>query len=267
MRRKHFALVISVIPITLAAIGPWIAPNRVDQAVTEPYGAPSSVAPLGGDVLGRDVWSQMLNGGWALIVLALIIAVLVTGSSAVLGVAAALRPRIGMVIEQAADMLILLPPVLGILVIMLSWPQSREFGLILIAVTLGTPYCARVFTAAAAGVAASGYIQVADASGERLSYLLFREALPNLRSTLLTQFGLRFVNGMELVAVAAFLQLSTTLGASNWAVMIRDNTSGIVLNPWAVVAPSLAIGVVAVAVSFSIAVFDTEKDMVEHVVQ
>jgi peptide/nickel transport system permease protein len=247
--------------VLLAAIGPWLAPHRVDEPVTRPFAGPSREAPLGGDILGRDVFSQVLNGGWGLILLALVIAALVTSISAVLGTAAALRPRIGRVIELSADMLILLPPVLGILVVMLAWPESREFGLVIIAVTLGAPYCARVFAAAAAGVAASGYIQVAAASGERLPYMIFREALPNLRSTLLAQFGLRFVNGMELVAVAAFLQLSTALGASNWGVMIRDNTSGIVLNPWAVVAPSLAIGLVAVSVSLATSILETGTEV------
>jgi peptide/nickel transport system permease protein len=224
-----------------------------------PYDGPSGDAPLGTDILGRDILSQMLHGGWGLILISLIIAVIVTGMAAVLGSIASLRPRVGRVIEFFADMFILLPPVLGILVIMLSWPESREFGLILIAAVLGTPYSARVFTAASAGVAASGYVQVASASGEKLPYLVFREVLPNLRSTLLTQFGLRFVAAMYLVSTAAFLQLSTTLGQANWGVMVRDNSSGIVLNSWAVVAPSLAIGAVAVSVSLAVAVLESGR--------
>lgn len=265
MTRKQ-ALVMLSIPLLflLTLVGPLVAPHAVDRPVTRPYGAPSSEAPLGGDILGRDILSQLLNGGWGLMLVSLIIAVLVTASSAVLGTVAALRPRVGSFIELVADMFILLPPVLGILVIMLAWPQSQEFGLILIALTLGTPYCARVFTAAAAGVAASGYIQVASASGEKLSYLLFREALPNLRSTLITQFGLRFVNAMGLVSVAAFLQLASSLGASNWGVMIKDNSSGAFLNPWAIVAPSIAIGFIAVSVSLAIAVLDTGRDAAEN---
>ncbi len=91
-------------------------------------------------------------------------------------------------------------------------------------------------------------------------YLVFREVLPNLRSTVLTQFGLRFVAGMYLVSTAAFLQLSTTLGESNWGVMVRDNSSGIVLNPWSVLALSLAIGAVAVGVSLAVAVLETNRE-------
>lgn len=258
MKRKHKWVMLSIpVLFGLTLIGPLVAPNDVDRSVTRPYGPPSAEAPLGGDILGRDIWSQVLNGGWGIMLISLIIAFLVTSTSAILGTVAALRPGVGNFIELVADMFILLPPVLGILVIMLSWPESREFGLILIAVTLGTPYCARVFRAAAAGIAASGYVQVASASGEKLGYLLFREALPNLRSTLIAQFGLRFVNAMGLVSVAAFLQLSNTIGSANWGVMIKDNSSGIYLNAWAVVAPSIAIGFVAVCVSLATSVLDT----------
>jgi peptide/nickel transport system permease protein len=88
--------------------------------------------------------------------------------------------------------------------------------------------------------------------------------LPNLRSTVLAQFGLRFVAAMYLVSTAAFLQLSTTLGQSNWGIMVRDNASGIVLNPWAVVAPSLAIGAVAVSVSLAVATLEPGRRRVVH---
>lgn len=260
MRLRTFAVFApATCAVAVSFIGPWLAPHRVTESIVSPYSEPGGPAPFGGDILGRDVWSQLLHGGWGLILISAIIAVLVTGLAAILGAVAALRPRIRTVVEQATDMLILLPPVLGILVIMLSWPQSREFGLILIAVCFGTPYCARVFEAAAAGIVASGYMQVSMSSGETLPYLVFSEVLPNMRSTLLTQLGLRFVNAMYLVSTAAFLQLSTTLGESNWAVMVRDNASGILLNPWAVVAPSLAIAVVAVSVNLAIASLQHER--------
>ena len=51
----------------------------------------------------------MLHGGWGLILISLVIALVVTTSAAVLGSVASLRPRVGRVIEFFADMFILLP--------------------------------------------------------------------------------------------------------------------------------------------------------------
>lgn len=72
---------------------------------------------------------------------------------------------------------------------------------------LGIPYATRIVAGAAAPIAASGYVEAAVAGGERLGHLVWREVLPNLRSTLLALLGLRFVEGVYVVSTAAFLQL------------------------------------------------------------
>lgn len=245
----------AVLVVALAVIGPALAPHPVDHPVGISFEKPHGAAWLGGDRLGQDVMSQLLRGGWGLLLLGAIIALLVTTLAAILGSTAALHPRVGAAIERIADLGMLLPPVLAILLFMLSWPESGALGLVAVSVIAGTPYTARVFAAAATGIAATGFVEAARARGEHTGYLVFREILPNLRETLLTQLGLRFVEAMYLVSTAAFLQLPATLGDANWAVMVRDNASGILLNPAAVLAPSVAIGLLAVSVNSAVAAF------------
>lgn len=184
-----------------------------------------------------------------LLLTAAAIALVVTAVAALLGTLAVLRPRFGSWIEGTADVLILLPPVLGILLIVLSWPAGGAFALVAAAVLLGMPYAVRVVAAAAAPVAAAGYVQAATVGGERLWRLVWWEVLPNLRAVLVALLGLRFVAAVYLVATAGFLQVGPQPPAANWALMIRENGAGILLNPWAVLAPSLAIGLLAVAVN------------------
>jgi peptide/nickel transport system permease protein len=255
MKRAMVRGLPATVVVLLAIAGPWFAPHDVDDPVVIPYGPPGAGAPLGGDQLGRDVLSQLLAGGWALLLMASVIAVGVTAIAAVLGTVAVLRPGFGTVLERCTDLMMLVPPVLAILLVMLSWPESGVAGLVLLAVAIGTPYASRVVAAAAAGIAASGYIESAVAGGERLGHLVWLEVLPNLRSTLATLLGLRFVEAVYVVSTAAFLQLPTLLGSANWALMIRENTAGILLNPWAVLAPSLAIGVLAVSVNLAAGAF------------
>lgn len=258
-RRIMVAVSPAVVIAAVAVAGPVLAPHAVDHPVGITFEKPSGSAWLGGDRLGRDVTSQLLHGGWGLLLLAVAIAALVTTGAAVLGAVAALYPRVGAWIERAADLGMLLPPVLAILLFMLSWPESGAVGLIAIAVIAGTPYSARVFAAAATGIAAAGYIEAARARGERPAYLVFCEVLPNLRETLLTQLGLRFVEAIYIVSTASFLQLPTTVGDANWAVMVRENAPGILLNPAAALAPSLAIGLLAVSVNSAVAAFGSGR--------
>ncbi|MFE7777110.1 ABC transporter permease [Streptomyces sp. NPDC057445] len=237
--------------VALAVVGPWLAPHAVDAPVTAPYAEPGGGAPLGGDQLGRDVFTRLLAGGRELIATSLLVAVLVTAAAALLGALGALRPGVGRIVERSADVLMLLPAVLGILLIALSWPGGGRLAVIAAAVVMGVPYAVRLVAGAAAPIAASGYVEAAAVGGERLWHLVLREVLPNLRATLLALFGLRFVAAVYVVATAGFLQVGPQPPTADWALMIRENAGGIVLNPWAVLAPSIAIGVLAMSVNLA----------------
>ncbi|WP_131816797.1 ABC transporter ATP-binding protein/permease [Nocardia salmonicida] len=234
--------------VLLAVAGPLFAPHPGEKAVGMPFAQPGGDALLGTDRLGRDVLSHLLTGGTQLLAVSAVIAVAVTVLSAVLGAVAAVRPRAGKVIELCGDLVILLPAVLGILLVLTAWPQGGVTALVAVSLLFGVPYCARIFAASASTIAASGYVESAVASGESLSHLVFREILPNLRAVFTTQLGLRFVVAVYLVSTIAFLGVSA-LDPDNWAIMVRDNASGLLLNPWAVLAPSAAIAIVAVGVN------------------
>ncbi|QRX95988.1 ABC transporter permease [Streptomyces noursei] len=235
----------------LALLGPLLAPHPADQPVTAPYAPPGDGAPLGGDQLGRDVLSRLLHGGSALIGSALAVAVVVTALATLLGCLAALSPALGRVIEAVADVAILLPPVLGIMLLSLAWPGGGRPAVTVAAIALGTPYAVRIVAGAAAPLAASGFVEAAAAGGERLFHLALREILPHLRATVLALFGLRFVEAVYVISMAGFLQLGPQPPTADWALMIRENASGILLDPWSVVAPALAIGLLAISVNLA----------------
>lgn len=252
-RRLALRVLPALLLTALAVAGPWLAPHAIDAPVAAPYAEPGGHAPLGGDQLGRDVLSRVLAGGRELVITSLLVAVLVTGIAALLGAVSALRPAVGRIVERAADVLMLLPAVLGILLVTLSWPDGGRPAVVTVSVVLGVPYAVRLVAGAAAPVAASGYVEAAAVGGERLGHLVVREVLPNLRATLLALFGLRFVAAVYLVATAGFLQVGPQPPAADWALMIRENSAGILLNPWAVLAPSVAIGLLAMSVNLAAA--------------
>ncbi|MFJ9690890.1 ABC transporter permease [Kitasatospora sp. NPDC101183] len=254
VRRKRRALLRAapaLLLVTAALAGPLLAPHPVDAPVVFPYAEAGADAPLGGDQLGRDVLSRLLSGGTALIATALAIALVVTATATALGILAALRPALGRWIERAADLTILLPSVLAIMLIALAWPGGGRLAVAAAAVVLGVPYAVRIVAAAAGPVASAGYVEAAAAGGENLWHLTVHEVLPNLRSTVLALFGLRFVEGVYIVSIAAFLQLGPQPPEADWALMIRENAAGITLNPWAVGAPCLAIGLLAISVNLA----------------
>ncbi|MGW3335746.1 ABC transporter permease [Streptomyces rubiginosohelvolus] len=251
-RRKTIALTTTAaLPLLLALAGPLIAPHTIDTPVTAPFATPGDGAVLGGDQLGRDVLSRVLHGGPLLIAGALLVAVVITVAATLIGIAAVLRPVLGRAVERSADVAILLPPLLGIMLIALAWPGGGRWAVIAAAIILGTPYAVRVVAAAASPLATAGYVESALARGESTPYIALREILPNLRATLLTLFGLRFVEAFYVISMAGFLQIGPQPPASDWSLMVRENAPGILLNPWAVIAPSLAIAVLAISANLA----------------
>ncbi|BBX36830.1 ABC transporter [Mycolicibacterium mageritense DSM 44476 = CIP 104973] len=240
----------AVVVLALVALGRLVAPDVTGGGV--PFAAPSASHWLGTDARSQDVLAKLVSGGWTLALVAAVIAVGVTAFSAALGAVAALRPKLAAAVSWATDATMLVPPVLLMLLVLVSWPDGGLWALIALAVLVGIPYTTRVLAGAAAPVVAGGYVQVAEAAGERLPYLVFAEVLPNLRDTIATQLGLRYVEAIYVVSTAAFLQLVPSVGSANWAVMVRENASGVLLNPAAVVGPGLAIAILAVAVNVAV---------------
>lgn len=56
-------VLITLLVVALALLGPWLAPHSPTDMVGSIYGAPVGAALLGYDFLGHDVLSRLLSGG------------------------------------------------------------------------------------------------------------------------------------------------------------------------------------------------------------
>jgi len=248
-RRRVLLALAALAPVMVAALGPALAPHAEDAVVGAPLSAHSA---FGTDFLGRDVASRVLRGGGELLLTAAIAAVAGTAAGAALGLVAAVRGGwLGALLERVTEVLVVIP---AVLVLLLFGTTSRDPGpLVLGAVlaVLAVPWVARVVAAAADRLMGSGFVEHALATGERTWWIVSREVAPNLQATLLTLLGLRFVEAVYLVAAAAFFQVGPRPPEANWALMVRENAPGLLLNPWATALPSLAIAGVAIGVTLA----------------
>src|SRR5260370_15756025 len=68
--RGRFGLGVMGLVVVVAVVGPFVAPHSATASIVAPFAGPSRQAILGGDVLGRDVLSRVLDGGWVLLAMA-----------------------------------------------------------------------------------------------------------------------------------------------------------------------------------------------------
>lgn len=232
--------------LAVMAIGPIVAPHGAAETLEAPFTRSSNSWPLGTDHLGRDVWSRLLHGGRAIIGLPLLATLMASLIGGVLGVAACASPRrTGALVMRSLDVVVVLPPVL-VLLVLLNRSPGRSWVLVVAVVVVTTPFAARYAQSAATPILASGYVEQALATGEGRAAVLRREVVPNLAGPLLADTGLRFVGAIHLAAAAGFLGFGPAPPATDWGSMIAENIDGAGLNPWAIVAPCLAIALLTV---------------------
>ena len=71
-RTAWVGVVLTAVPLAIAAFGPLFSPYPPDEIIGTAYAAPSGHHPLGLDFVGRDVLSRFLNGGRTSILIALL---------------------------------------------------------------------------------------------------------------------------------------------------------------------------------------------------
>lgn len=244
--RGAIGLGLASIIVLVAVIGPFVAPHPSDALVTLTFGKPSGRFPLGGDFLGRDVLSRVLDGGWVLLIMAACATVIGIAGGAAAGMSAAyLRGISDGIIMRAVDVILSFPQlVFALLLLSLLGPK---LWLITIAVGVShAPQVARVLRSATLDLSERDFIKAAELQGMRPAKVMRKEILPNLVSPLMVEAGLRLTYSIVIIAGLAFLGFGQPPPAPNWGTMINENRVGLPLNPWSVIVPALLIAVLTI---------------------
>lgn len=239
--RGRLGLAIVGLVIAIAVIGPFVAPHSTTESVVAPFAKPSASAILGGDELGRDVLSRVLGGGWVLLAMAAAATVLGVVVGAASGIAAAyLQGFWDGFIMRVVDVFLAFPQlVFALLLVSILGPRM---WLIILAVGFShAPQVARVIRSAALDVSERDFVKATELLGVKRRKIMTKEILPNLISPLMVESGLRSTYSIVIVAGLSFLGFGQSPPAANWGIMINENRTGLVLNPWAVIVPAVLI--------------------------
>lgn len=247
--RGRVGVSLVVLVVGIAAIGPFVAPDSTTASVVPPFARPSGQALLGGDELGRDVLSRVLDGGWVLLLMALTATVLGVVLGGASGIAAAyLQGRWDGAIMRTVDVLLAFPQlVFALLLVSIIGPK---LWLTVLAVGMShAPQVARVMRSATLDISESDFVKAVELQGVRPRTIMVKEILPNLISPLMVESGLRMTYSIVIIAGLSFLGFGQAPPAADWAIMINENRIGLVLNPWSVIVPAALIALLTIGIN------------------
>jgi peptide/nickel transport system permease protein len=239
--------------VSMALVGPWIAPHGVGAIVADDSFAPMSVQfPLGSDYLGRDVLSRILHGGRYTVGLALAAALLASTVGTAFGLFAAVSGRwVDEISSRLLDALTCIPSKIFALVMVAAFGSSVPL-LLLTAALSYLPGAFRIARALGVNLNLMEYVQVARARGEGRIHIACAEILPNMLHPMLADFGLRFVFVVLLLSGLSFLGLGVQPPAADLGSLVRENMSGLAEGAPAVIMPALAIATLTIGVNLVI---------------
>lgn len=234
------------IVIVIAAFGQFAAPQDPTEYITTAFSPSSSQTLLGTDYQGRDNLSRFLSGGKALLIVAVLSTILAVAIGLVLGlIAGSSKSWRGDAIMRCLDVILVFPPLVFAL-LLLTRLGTYWWLLVIIVDAVQIPGTARVMRAATLDVYQQDYVRAAEAIGLSRFNILFTEVLPNVTGTFLVELPVRFTVAIGVVSTLNFLGFGTQPPNPDWGLMIFENKSGLAVQPWGVLAPVIAIAVLAV---------------------
>src|SRR6201984_529155 len=242
--RGRFGLGVLGLVVAVAVVGPFVAPHSATASIVAPFADPSHQALLGGDILGRDVLSRVLDGGWVLLLMAAAATAIGVSIGTASGIAAGyLQGRPDGFIMRTVDVLLAFPQlVFALLLVSILGPK---LWLVVLSVGLShAPQVARVMRSATLDVSERDFVKATELLGVKRRRIMAGEILPNLVSPLMVEIGLRLT-----YSIVMLVGLGQPPPAPNWGIMINENRQGLVLNPWAVVVPAILIALLTIGAS------------------
>jgi peptide/nickel transport system permease protein len=149
------------------------------------------------------------------------------------------------VLMRACDVFLAFPQILFALLLVAALGPKLWLLVAAIAIT-HAPRVARVMRGAALQVVERDFVKSAEAVGEKRSRIVFGELLPNVTSPLMVEIGLRLTYSIGLVAALSFLGFGIQPPNSDWGLMIYENRLSLTVQPWGVLLPVLAIGLLTI---------------------
>jgi len=246
--------------VIMAVIGPLIAPYDQAEILDMDSFLPPGAAIdgggthwLGSDGNERDILSRILWGARMTVGISFVATLMAYAMGVTAGIAAAVKKGwTDMILSRINDAILSLPTIMLGLLIVVALGSSIPI-LIITAAVIYASSVYRIARAYGQEIMVMDYVESAQARGETIWWIIFREVLPNAAMPLATDFGLRLVFVVLFISSLSFLGLGIQPPNADWGSMVRANLEAMQyadgFGAWAPIWPALAIASFTIAIN------------------
>jgi len=251
-----FGMIVILGYVFVALFAPLLAPYGEAEIFAQPFAPWNEEHRFGTDQIGRDILTRLIYGARNTMGIALVTTLLSFFIGGSLGLIAAINQSwIDQLLSRTTDVIMAIPSLIFALML-LSIFKPSVISLIFIIAALDSTRVFRLTRSVAINVAVMDYVEAARLRGEKMSWIMRHEILPNIMPPLVAEFGLRFSFVFLTIAALSFLGVGIQPPTADWGSMVRENASLIQFAQYDFTAgvtpllPAAAIGLLTVAVNF-----------------
>jgi len=253
-KKARVGIIIVALYVLVAVFAPLIAPYAPTNGSFEPLTSPTGAHPLGTNVGGQDVLSQLIYGTRVSLLVGLLGGTLATVIALVIGMISGYAE--GTIVDDVLSFftnVALVIPVLPLIITLVAYSEVRGIGLIVgvIAITSWAG-AARSKRAQIITLRNRDFVTAAKFSGEGPLRIVFFEIMPNMTSLVAAAFVGSATGAIGAEAGLAVLGLGSSDSVSWGTILYQADAAGAVsqgLFAWVFV-PGLVRAVLITAMSF-----------------
>jgi peptide/nickel transport system permease protein len=220
---------------------------------------PSAAHWLGTTAFGQDIYAQVIYGTRETLVIAVVVGLLSTVLSVLIGVSAAYIGGWGDdLLSLVTDVFLVIPTFPLIIVIAAYAGKGNLTVVIVVLVVTGWSYGARQLRAQTLSLRNRDFLEAARVRGERTSYIIVMEVLPTMTSLIIANFLGAALFAVLTAAGLQFIGLGDPSSLS-WGTMLHWAQSNAALQTgqeWWAIAPGLCVALLGSAFALLNYAFD-----------
>ena len=251
--------IILLVLIVISAFPSWFTPDDPTAEIYNPGVGLSWAHPLGTTSFGQDVFSQLMAGTRQSVMIALVVGLISTVLSVLVGITAAYS---GGLVDDTLSLItdvILVIPTFPLIIVIAAYTKSASFWtIVFVLVVTGWSYGARQLRVQALSLRNRDYLLAARARGESSWYIIAVELIPPMTSLIVANFLGAALYAVLAAAGLQFVGLGN-VNTESWGTMLywaQNNealSAGLPL--WAL-APGIMIAVLGSALALLNYAFD-----------